>query len=205
VLRFYVAAQGIPIVAVGFRVVGTSCTDDIIAFPAREAPDAPFAVSGDALTVTTSGSSGSITLTGTFTSATEASGTLAVTSTRCSGSINETWTATKASAPAANLTGTWTGTYASSLVPQTSIVITLNQTGANLTGTYDSPNGATGSVSGVVSGKVGTFRLTQTTAQCPGSFDGHAVLNDTPEFLVFAYGGSDCLGTHLRAGGSVSR
>jgi hypothetical protein len=205
VLRFYVEQQGVPLIAVGFEVVGTSCTEGVVAFLSREAPDAPFAVTGDALTVATSGSSGTITLNGTFTSATAASGTLVVTSTRCGGSINATWTATKASGPAADLTGTWTGSYSTSLISNSSIVLTITQTGPTLSGTYVSPNGGMGSISGVVSGKVGTFRLNQTTAGCIGHFDGHAALNEGPEFLFFSYAGSDCLGTHAHAGGTVSR
>lgn len=205
ILRFFVAEPGIVIVALGFRVEGTSCTEDIIVFLAREAPDEPYEVAGNILTVQTSGSGGSINLTGTFSSASQVSGTLQVNSITCGGSISETWTATKASGPEIDVTGIWEGTFESSLLAQTPITFTLSQSGGTVSGSYFSSAGGSGTVSGTVSGKLVAFTLTQTTQNCRGSFQGHAVVVDQPEFIFFALGGSDCLGTHRDAGGFADR
>lgn len=191
---------------VGFRVVGSSCTDDVDVFLAREEADTEFPITDDELSIQTGGSSGTITLAGSFTSASQASGTLTVNATLCSGVINETWTAAKATGVEADFTGTWAGTYSSSLVPPTSITFTMSQSGKNMTGSFVSTNGGVGTISGTVSGRFAAFRITQTTQGCPGTYDGHAVVMEgPPSYMFFAYTGSDCLGSHTDAGGFVDK
>jgi hypothetical protein len=204
-LAFYVSDQGLPLIAVEYRLVGTTCTEQPSVWFAREPPDTAYAVAADAFSASMSGTVGTITVTGSFTPATQASGTIAVNSTRCGGTLNATWTATKATAATANLAGTWTGTYRTSLVATTAITFSITQNGSALSGTYVSANGGAGTATGTVSGKVGTFTLTQTTSGCTGSFAGHAAFHAAPDLLYLAWSGNDCLGSHTRAGGLVSR
>jgi hypothetical protein len=177
VVRFYVEDDGVPVVIVGHRVVGTVCTDSGVFTLHREPPDTPYPITSGDLAVALNVSPWTLTLAGTFASPTEASGTFDLTDSDCDGSLTTTWTASRAGSAMKDLTGTWTGTYTTSLVTTAAtITITLQQSGSTLSGSYSSSNGAAGAVSGSVAGKVGRFTLTQTTAQCPGLFTGHAAV-----------------------------
>ncbi len=206
VLRFYVEPSGIPAIVVGLHIAGNLCTDSGAFALHREAPDTMYTVTGTALSVSVPSSYLSLALTGTFTSATQASGTVTFVSTHCDGSLTTTWSATKASAPAKNITGTWTGSYSTSLTGTATMTLTLVQSGASVTGTYTSTNGGEGSVSGTITGKVGTFRLVQTTPGCAGTFTGHAAAaweSATLQVMSLGWTGTDCLGTHTHARGNV--
>lgn len=206
-LNFYVEQNGIPLVVVHFTLTGTSCNQNLISFLSREGTEIPFAVTGTTLTAQSSGSGGSIDITGTFdATGTTASGTLVVNSTSCGGTTNATWTATKAAGPGVNLTGNWTGTSQSSVASQTDITFQLAQSGQTVSGTYSTTAGGDGTVSGSVSGTLFRFTLTQTTPGCTGSFTGHGIVIPTPtEFLQFNFAGNDCLGTHANGGGTADR
>lgn len=205
-LGFYVEPEGIRIAALDFTIVGTSCTTNPLVVLTRESPDIPFPVnvSDSSLVVTSSGSGGTINVNGGFESGTTASGSLAVTSTGCNGSATTAWTVTRTTTPSVNLTGTWQGTFASTVVTTTGITLVLSQSGAAVTGTFATDNGGSGTVSGTVAGRMGTFTLTQTTAGCTGSFHGHLAWHESPEFVVFGFSGSDCQGA-ARGGGDADR
>ncbi len=207
VVRFYVEPSGMPAVVVGLRVVGNLCTDSGVFALHREAPDTMYTVTGSAMTVSVPSTYLSLSLTGNFTSATQAAGSATIVSTHCDGSLTTTWSAVKASAAAKDVTGVWTGTYSTSLVATATMTLTLVQTGSSVTGSYTSTNGGEGSVSGTIVGKVGTFHMVQTTSGCPGSFTGHAAMaleNAGLQVLSLGWTGTDCLGTHTHARGNVS-
>lgn len=205
-LSFYVEQNGVPLVVLSFTLDGTTCDQDLTTFLSREGTETPFTITGTNLSAQSSGSGGSINVSGTFdANGTQATGTVAVNSISCGGTTNATWTATKASGADVNLAGTWTGTTQSSVAAQTDITFQLSQSGQTLSGTYTTTAGGNGTVSGSVSGSMARFTLTQTTPGCTGSFTGHAILIASPEFLQFNYAGSDCLGTHENGGGTADR
>jgi hypothetical protein len=194
--QFLVADDGVVLAVIGFQVVGTVCTDDVLLIPARDPSEAPYPISGGTLTVSTSGSAGSVSFTGTL-SGTDASGTLTVNAVACNGTGNFTWTATKATGADINVAGGWSGTFESNLLPTTNGTITMSQSGATVTGSYANDAGAAGTVNATVSGRMATFRLNQTTPGCPGRYDGYATRVPLgAEDLVYFYAGQDCLGEH---------
>lgn len=201
------ASNGIVLMMIGSSVAGATCTNSVTTFVPREPPDQPVAVgSGGSFTHSSSGSSGTLAVAGTLSASGTASGTLTINDTKCTGTLNATWTATRASSAEVNLAGTWNGTFASSLVARVPGVITVTQSAASVTGSFNIPsNGATGTIAGTVSGRMVTFTFTQTTVGCAGTFTGHGVLMPSPELLVYYYSGSDCLGSHSFGSGSASR
>lgn len=207
ILRFYVEERGIVMAAVGFTVDGTLCDEDLIVFISREdASDEPFLISDRDFTIQTSGSGGTITVSGTVADGDQtASGTIAVNSLTCNGTTNATFTATRASGPDMDLSGIWFGTSQSSLTASSVIVFDLEQTGAGVTGTWSSGAGGSGTISGTVSGKLLRFTLRQTTPGCTGTFTGHGVMIDAPVFVRFQFTGTDCLGTHENGIGTADQ
>lgn len=207
ILRFYVEEQGIVMAAVGFTVDGTLCDEDLVVFISREdASDDPFLISDRDFTIQTSGAGGTITVSGTVAEGDQqASGTITVNSITCNGTASATFTATRASGPDMDLSGLWFGTSQSSLTAPSVIIFDLEQTGANLTGTFSSGAGGAGTVSGSVSGKLLRFTLRQTTPGCTGTFTGHGVMIDAPVFVRFQFTGSDCLGTHENGSGTADQ
>jgi hypothetical protein len=204
-IHFLMTDAGIPIFMVSTSIAGTLCTSTVTSYLPRVAPDAPHAVTGGAFSVSTTGSSGTLAMTGTLLAAGTASGTITVNDTRCNGTLNGTWNATRATGADVNLTGTWNASFASSLVTRTNGTITLSQNGTALTGTYSLPNGAIGTISGIIRGRMATMTLTQTTVGCTGTFTGYAAVMPTPETLTYFYSGTDCLGTHAGGNGSATR
>lgn len=202
----HVDDTGVALIMIGFSVPGSGCPQGTSVLP-FEPPSTPLVITSGAFTLSTSGSAGTRIISGSFGTTGGATGTLVINDTNCGGQLNATWTATKATSAAVDLSGTWNGTFKSSLVSQTAGVLTLTQSGTNVTGTYNIPsNGAGGTVSAQVFGRTVRFTMTQTTpASCPGTFTGHAVLMPSPELLVYNYTGSDCLGTHITGNGSGSR
>lgn len=203
----HVEDAGVALIMIGYSVPGAGCPQGRVSFIPFESPTPPLAINSGAFTYSSSGTSGSRTVTGTVTAAGSANGTLTINDTQCNGNLNATWTATKASGASINLTGTWSATFRSSLVPQANGTLTLVQSGATLSGTYTVPStGAGGTVSGTVSGQTARFTLTQTGPPgCTGLFTGHAVLMVSPELLLFYYAGSDCLGVHTLGNGTGTR
>jgi hypothetical protein len=204
-IHFLVTDLGIPLFMVNTSIVGTGCTNTVTSYLARTGADAPHAVTSGAFSVSTSGSSGTLAMTGSLQTSGTASGTININDTRCTGTLTGTWTATKAAGAEVNLSGTWNANFASSLVARTSGTITLTQNGAAVTGTYLLPNGAQGTITGTVSGRMATISLVQTTVGCPGTFTGYAAVMASPETLTYFYAGSDCLGAHTAGNGSATR
>ncbi len=96
------------------------------------------------------------------------------------------------------LGGLWAGSFSSSVVlspvPVTAVLV---QVGDTLTGSYAVRlgNGPSGTVRAtIVNGTAVDFRLQQTSAACPGTFNGQAAV--TGNVLTANYAGSDCLGAH---------
>jgi hypothetical protein len=200
-----VTSAGIPIFMVGTSVTGTLCTNTVTSYFARTGSDAPHPISNNAFSVSSTGTSGTLAMAGTLNTNGTASGTVTVNDTRCNGTLNGTWNATRATGADVNLTGTWNGTFASNLVSRITGSITLSQTGTALTGTYSIPNGAVGTVSGTVQGRMANMTLTQTTPGCPGTFLGYAAVMPTPETITYFYAGTDCLGAHTGGNGAATR
>ncbi len=202
----YVDASGIVLAVVGTSVQGATCTNAVTSVLSREPPSQPIAVTSGAFSISTSGSSGSLAVSGTLSTSGTGTGTLTVNDTKCTGTLNGSWTATRATGPSVALGGTWNGSFASSLVSRVSGVLTIVQNGATLSGSFNIPsNGATGTIAGTVSGRMASFTFTQTTPGCSGLFTGHAVALENPEVLVYYYTGSDCLGAHTGGNGSATR
>jgi hypothetical protein len=96
------------------------------------------------------------------------------------------------------LGGLWSGSFTSSVVTSPApVTAVLVQVGDTLTGSYAVRlgNGPSGTVRAtIVNGTAVDFRLRQTSANCPGTFDGQAAV--TGNVLTATYTGSDCLGAH---------
>jgi hypothetical protein len=88
-------------------------------------------------------------------------------------------------------------------VSSSPLTLNLTQTSGAITGTYSSPNGAGGTVSGSVSGNTCSFTLNQTTTDCTGNFNGTGTVSANT--LTFTFSGSDCLGTHTNGRGSLTK
>jgi hypothetical protein len=204
-IHFLVTDLGIPLFMVNTSIVGTACTSTVTSYLPRTGADAPHAVSNGAFSVSTTGSSGTLAMTGSLQTSGTGSGAINVNDTRCNGTLNGTWTATKAAGPEVTLTGTWNANFASSLVPRTNGTITLTQNGAAIVGTYSLPNGAQGTMTGTVSGRMATISLVQTTVGCAGAFAGYAAVSPPPETLTYFYAGVDCLGAHTGGNGTATR
>ena len=106
--------------------------------------------------------------------------------------------------PSVDVTGRWVGPYNSSVFGNQSATLTLQQTGANVTGTYASSTGGLGSVSGTVSSDIVNFTITVTTPGCSGSFTGTGNVDIPPVGNLtqsFSYSGSStCGGTESGTG-----
>jgi hypothetical protein len=204
--HFLVANGGVVIAVISFQVVGTVCTDDVLLILGRDPSATPYTLAGNTLTVTTAGSAGSLTFTGTI-SGTTASGTLTVNAVACDGTGNFTWSATKATGAELSVAGNWDGTFESNLLTQTPGSLALSQSGTAVTGTYATAAGGGGTVNATVSGRMATFRLNQTTSGCTGRYDGYATVVPIPgaEDLVYFYSGQDCLGTHTDGFGTAQQ
>jgi len=103
----------------------------------------------------------------------------------------------------ATLTGTWTGTYASEIMSPHQFTCILAQSGTNITGTFNSSNGARGNISGTVSENIAKFTLTETTPTCTGTFSTIVTVNGYTAAITFT--GSNCLGIHTNGYGSVTK
>ena len=200
-VQFWLESDGAHLVTFADSIRGTTCTHRMVYVFAAEPPDTAIALTGGALSMVRSISSGTVNLSGTF-GASAASGSLMRTSTTCNGADTLTWTASKVTAPLANVTGTWDGTFSSSLVSSTAGTFVLAQSGATVSGTWNFANGGVGTISGTVVGNMGKVSIVETTPGCTGTFAGRASLHTSPSPVLFiGWAGSDCLGTHHHAGG----
>lgn len=95
-----------------------------------------------------------------------------------------------------NATGAWKGYYNSTVFREKFLTLIIQQSGNEITGTYSSSTGTTGSISGSVSGNNASFTITMTTPGCSGSFKGTGIIN--PEYdpvqMNFQYNGSGTCG-----------
>jgi hypothetical protein len=203
--HFLINENGVVLAMIGWSVTSGSCSDIITQFFPREPPLTPVPVTNGAFTLTYSGTLGTLTSQAALTTAGTASGTLAVTSSKCSSSVSVTWTATRAGGAEVNLSGTWNANFASNLVSRTNGTLALSQSGTTVSGTYNVATGAGGTFTGIVSGRMASFALTQTTPGCTGNFSGHAAVMPSPETLVYYYTGTDCLGAHSGGNGIATR
>ncbi len=92
------------------------------------------------------------------------------------------------------LKGTWKATFADSVFSGTVFFSLDTDAAGNVTGTYRATTGGFGKVSGVLSGQVFRFKLTQTIEGCPGFYEGSLTLER--ERGAGTYIGSDCQGEH---------
>ena len=95
-----------------------------------------------------------------------------------------------------NATGTWFGSYNSTVFGAQTMALVLLRDGDGLTGTYYSSTGATGSISGSVSGNIASLKITLTTPGCGGSFDATGIIDIQPDpnTMSFQYSGSSACG-----------
>src|SRR5262245_32863546 len=99
-----------------------------------------------------------------------------------------------------NVHGTWTaamtttgGTQAPSGT-QFTVTFELVQAGADVVGTYSTEGGATGIVTGTISGSTVSLSATQ-SPPCDGTYDTVATMNPASTSMSGTYSGSDCFGT----------
>ncbi|WP_136513928.1 hypothetical protein [Geomonas edaphica] len=91
----------------------------------------------------------------------------------------------EAAPPSVNATGVWNGVIpsvnqANSQVPETSsssVSITLNQSGASLSGNYFASTGAFGDIAGTISGNNIDVTIALTRESCSGTLTGTGVIN----------------------------
>jgi hypothetical protein len=102
-----------------------------------------------------------------------------------------------------DLTGTWLGTISSSAAGTASLTLIIQQSGTNVTGSYSTGRGGSGTISAQVTGNTVDFELTQTTPSCTGWFSGHGTVNGT--VMTFTFIGNDCLGSYTDGTGSVTK
>jgi hypothetical protein len=203
--HFLVADGHVVIAVFSFEVAGNQCTDDVLLVLGRDPGQAPYMVTNNQFVASTSGSAGTATFGGTI-SGTQASGALSVNAVVCQGTGNFSWSAQKATGPEINIAGNWAGDISSSQVSNEPFQMTLSQAGANLSGTWAVQTGATGTISGTVTGRmVRAFRLNETTPGCSGTFNAYATQVPTFDDVVFFYNGQDCLGAHSQGFGVTSR
>jgi len=107
------------------------------------------------------------------------------------------------------VTGHWVETYSTSIIPLAQIIFDIEQTGANVTGTYSTSTGVhgigSGTFSGTVSGNTITYTLNQTTPNCTGTFNGSANVNEDGNAMTSTFTGFDCAGTHNNGRGNVTK
>lgn len=203
-ISLFITADGVRMVAVDFTIAGTVCTVTPEVFLGRTPPSTAYPVADSAVTITSTGSAGTLTINGSFTTGTTVTGTLTAGHSGCNGNVAITWSAAKVTAPAVDLDGTWTGDFGSTTVAGAVITLNLTQNGANLAGTWTTDNGGVGTVTGTITGNMGSFTLLQTTSGCTGTFSGWLAVHGSPEYGVFVFSGSDCQGA-AQGGGEVSR
>jgi hypothetical protein len=96
--------------------------------------------------------------------------------------------------------GTWTATMTATGGTQapsgTQFTVTLElvQAGADIVGTYSAEGGATGIVTGSISGQTVTLSATQ-SPPCDGTYDSVGTMNASSTSMSGTYSGSDCFGT----------
>jgi hypothetical protein len=116
----------------------------------------------------------------------------------CSGDGGSGSLSTTAVSP--DVTGTWdarftiTGGTVAPLGTQFSASFMLVQTGTMVTGTFPTPSGGTGEISGTIMGRTMTFTVTE-SPPCAGSFSGTADISSTSRRLDGSGTGTDCNGT----------
>jgi hypothetical protein len=99
-----------------------------------------------------------------------------------------------------NANGTWvatmtmTGGTQSPPGTQFTVTLDLTQAGADVFGTYSAQGGATGILTGTISGQTVTLTATQ-APPCDGTYDGVATMNAASTSMSGTYAGSDCFGT----------
>ena len=99
-----------------------------------------------------------------------------------------------------NAHGTWaammTTTGGTQAPPGTQFTVTFDfvQGGADVVGTYSTQGGATGILTGTISGQTLTFDASQ-SPPCDGNYDGVGTMNTESTSMSGTYSGSDCFGT----------
>ena len=106
-----------------------------------------------------------------------------------------------------NATGTWFGSYNSTVFGAQTMALVLLRDGDGLTGTYYSSTGATGSISGSVSGNTASLKITLTTPGCGGNFDATGIIDIQPEpnTMSFQYNGSSTCGGNESGTGNLTK
>ena len=205
-IDFLVSNGSVVFTMISTQVVAGTCTSTFTTFISSIARQTTYPVTNGDFTVASTTSAGTRTINGTLNTSGSGSGSMLITDNRCASTLNGTWTANKATTPLVNLAGTWNATFLSSAQPiATNGTMTLTQTGSTIAGTYTTATGGSGTVSGTVFGRMFLFSMNQTTQGCTGTFTGHGAVMSSPEFIVYNYTGSDCLGTHNLGSGSADR
>jgi hypothetical protein len=102
-----------------------------------------------------------------------------------------------------NATGMWVGPVISTGQGDQTVTIIIQQTGVELTGTYSSTLGVTGTVVGTASGNTLTVQIAFTTSGCSGTFDGTSLVDTqpTPWTMSLQYSGTTtCQGAQSGTG-----
>jgi hypothetical protein len=99
-----------------------------------------------------------------------------------------------------NANGTWTATMTTTGGTQApsgtqfTVTLHLTQAGADIFGTYSAQGGATGILTGTISGQTVTLNASQ-SPPCDGTYDVVGTMNSGSTSMSGTYSGSDCFGT----------
>ncbi len=112
--------------------------------------------------------------------------------------------------PPQTVTGTWIASVTANpaggsfAAGQFTATFTLSQSGAAVSGTFTTSEGASGTVSGSVSLHTFTFTMTQ-TVPCDGSFTGEGTIIDAWTQMSGGYSGSDSCAGNFSASFTATR
>ena len=128
-------------------------------------------------------------------------------SSTCGGNESGSGNLTKQAPPPIDATGTWYGPYNSTVSGAQTMTLNMQQNIAALTGTYSSSTGATGAVSGSVSGNIASFTITLTTPACGGNFDATGIIDTRtdPGTMSYQYSGSSVCGGSESGTGNLTK
>lgn len=93
-----------------------------------------------------------------------------------------------------NVSGVWQGVnYTSQLPGPHKVVLSLNQSGSSVSGTFSVATGVYGTGQGQITGsKTMTMYWTNTTPSCPGNYQNSYVVSGNT--MTWTFTGQDCLG-----------
>ena len=106
-----------------------------------------------------------------------------------------------------NATGTWRGSYDSTVSGKQTIELNIKQENSQITGTYISSDGGTGTFSGSASGNEASLMITVKNPDCTGSLSGTGTIDTqtSPNKMSIQFNGSTACGGYENGTGSLEK